>query len=136
VLPAAHRLTDGDGFRRTVRSGRRAGGRTLVVHLAVDPDPATPSTGGPRIGFVVSRAVGNAVARNRVKRRLRHLAGEQLGRLASLPGSVVLVVRALPAAAGATYAELGADLDRCLDRAQEQALRPPAAGDPTTARTR
>jgi ribonuclease P protein component len=66
------------------------------------------------VGFVVSRAVGNAVVRNRVKRRLRHLVREHL---ASLPGSAVLVVRALPAATTASSLELGADLARCLKRA-------------------
>jgi ribonuclease P protein component len=68
---------------------------------------------GPRVGFVVGKAVGNAVVRNQVKRRLRHLARE---RLASLPGAAVLVVRALPAAATASYAELGRDLDRALGK--------------------
>ena len=48
-----------------------------------------------------------------MKRRLRHLAREQLG---SLPGSAVLVVRALPAAAEASYAELQADLSAALAR--------------------
>jgi ribonuclease P protein component len=67
----------------------------------------------PQVGFVVSKAVGNAVTRNQVKRRLRHLARE---RLTSLPGFAVLVVRALPAAAEASSMELGADLDSALDR--------------------
>jgi ribonuclease P protein component len=67
------------------------------------------------VGFVVSKAVGNAATRNRVKRRLRHLAREHV---TSLPGCAVLVVRALPEAAGASYAELGADLERCLRRVQ------------------
>jgi ribonuclease P protein component len=65
------------------------------------------------VGFVVSRAVGDAVTRNRVKRRLRHLAREHSS---SLPASGVLVVRALPRAAEASYAELGDDLARCLQR--------------------
>jgi ribonuclease P protein component len=107
VLAAEHRLTSGEGFRRAVRRGRRAGTSLLVVHLLEGGDD------GRRVGFVVSRAVGGAVVRNRVKRRLRHLARE---RLASLPGRCVLVVRAQPAAAEAGYAELGAALDRCLAR--------------------
>jgi ribonuclease P protein component len=109
VLAREHRLTSSESFRQTVRSGSRAGSRTLVVHLV------TPDEGVLQIGFVVSKAVGNAVVRNRVKRRLRHVTRE---RLSTLPGSCMLVVRALPAAADASYAELGADLDRCLRRAQ------------------
>jgi ribonuclease P protein component len=108
VLPAPHRLVDSDAFRDTVRSGQRSGSRTLVVHLRLNQ-----SEEAARAGFVVSKAVGNAVVRNRVKRRLRHLAREHVS---SLPGSAVLVVRALPAAARASYEELGTDLARCLQR--------------------
>ena len=85
----------------------------MVVHLWA---AATPALHGalptqPRIGFVVSKAVGPAVTRNQVKRRLRHLARE---RVALLPEGSMLVVRALPQSANASYAELGAELDRCL----------------------
>jgi len=91
-----------------MRQGRRAGSRTMVVHLW------TPEGDGPvRVGFVVSKAIGSAVIRNRVKRRLRHLAREQIS---SLPGSAVLVVRALPPAAEASYADLGLDLSSLLRR--------------------
>jgi ribonuclease P protein component len=108
VVPAAQRLTDPEAFRRASRHGRRTASRTLVTHLwTPDGDES------PRVGFVVNRAVGNAVVRNRVKRRLRHLVREHL---ASLPGSAVLVVRALPAAAAASSRELDADLTRCLER--------------------
>jgi ribonuclease P protein component len=91
-----------------VRTGRRSGGETLVVHLLrLDrPDPA-------RVGFVVGRSVGNAVVRHRVQRRLRHLCHE---RLSVLPAGSEVVVRALPRTAHASYAELGAELDRCLQR--------------------
>lgn len=83
-----------------------------MVHLATDAAPS-PTPAPARVGFVVSKAVGNAVTRNRVKRRLRHLAREHVS---SLPGSAVLVVRALPEAAMAAYPELEADLARCLQR--------------------
>ncbi len=62
----------------------------------------------------MSRAVGNAVARNRVKRRLRHLAAAALP---ATPFAVDLVVRALPPAATAPIAEdFSSALAQCLDR--------------------
>ncbi|HLN75793.1 MAG TPA: ribonuclease P protein component [Nocardioidaceae bacterium] len=126
MLTRENRLTSSQKFSRAVRQGRRAGTRTLVVHLDVDT-----TLQQPQVGLVVSKAVGPAVTRNLVKRRLRHLSRE---RLASLPESAVLVIRALPASAEAPYAVLGADLDRALERAQrptrrDRRPRPPARAD-------
>ena len=118
MLNRANRLTSSRLFAPAIRGGRRAGTRTLVLHLDASPAEAGEVDPAPRVGFVVSKAVGPAVTRNKVKRRLRHLARE---RLTSLPGSAVLVVRALPAAASASSAELGADLERCLRRALDSA---------------
>ena len=116
MLSAAHRLTDPAAFSDTVRSGRRAGSRALVVHLRVDRS----STAAPRMGLVVSKAVGNAVVRNQVKRRLRHLVAPELNKL---PIGSNVVLRALPAAATATSADLGEELRtglaRCLERTPE-----------------
>ncbi|MCW2746868.1 MAG: rnpA [Nocardioidaceae bacterium] len=68
----------------------------------------------------MSKAVGNAVVRNQVKRRLRHLVS---GRLGAVPAGASLVIRALPASAGASSVVLGRDLDAALAKA----LRPRAA---------
>ena len=122
MLTKAHRLTTSQGFVGAIRRGRRAGTKTLVLHL--DTDPGRGQDAGPLVGFVVSKAVGNAVSRNQVKRRLRHLARE---RLSSLPGSCVLVVRALPGAAGASSARLGADFDLALTRLAGHARRTDAS---------
>jgi ribonuclease P protein component len=65
------------------------------------------------VGFVVSKAVGPAVTRNLVKRRLRHL---MRARVEHLRAGDLLVVRAQRAAAVASYRDLEAELDRCLDR--------------------
>ncbi len=70
------------------------------------------------VGFIVSRAVGNAVIRHRVTRQLRHLMRD---RYASLPAGTGVVVRALPSAAGRSSAELAASLDRALERAVSRA---------------
>lgn len=106
MLPVASRLTHRDEFASVIRRGRRGGRPRLVVHLHRAGD-----AGSPRAGFVVSKAVGGAVVRHRVARRLRHLVGP---RLAALPADAMLVVRALPPAATATSAELGVDLDAGL----------------------
>ncbi|MGN6251411.1 MAG: ribonuclease P protein component [Marmoricola sp.] len=117
MLPAPHRLRESAAFGHAVRRGRRAGGRLLVLHLVVDDAaPEAPA----QVGLVVSRAVGNAVHRNRVKRRVRHLLRERLDRLAA--GSL-LVVRALPAADGATWTDLGRELDRGLSRLHQETAR-------------
>lgn len=92
MLPKPFRMRSAPEFRRTIRAGVRAGRHTLVVS-ALRSDPHVPQV---RIGFVVSKAVGNAVTRNRVKRRLRHLSRPLL---ADTPVGTCLVVRALPSAA-------------------------------------
>lgn len=95
MLPAQHRLRASDEFRSVVRGSVRVGRPTLVLHARSTQSP--PS----RAGFVVSRAVGNAVTRNRVKRRLRHLVA---GVLPTAPMPVDVVVRALPPAASGNLA--------------------------------
>lgn len=113
MLPAAHRMRRSADFARAVRTGARAGRNTLVVHLVTRTDPGP----GPAVGFVVSKGVGNAVTRNRVKRRLRALTAE---RLDGLPTDVDVVVRALAPAAGADYASLGHDLDGAVRSASKR----------------
>jgi ribonuclease P protein component len=110
VLPPSTRLTRREDFATAVRRGRRAARGALVVHLAC----GSPDAGAqPRVGFVVGRTVGGAVTRHRVQRQLRHLMRPWLDRL---PGGALVVVRALPAAAGASSTALSGDLDAALRR--------------------
>ncbi len=66
------------------------------------------------VGIVVSKAVGTAVVRNTVKRRLRALLAR---RLAMVPPDAMVVVRALPPAADEDFEALGSDLDGALGAA-------------------
>ncbi|HEU5042906.1 MAG TPA: ribonuclease P protein component [Nocardioidaceae bacterium] len=121
MLTRPHRLTASRDFSDAVRRGWRFGTKTMVLHLWIphSGDGAGAAADSPdrpvRLGFVVGKAVGPAVTRNLVKRRLRALARD---RIASLPRSSTLVVRALPPAAHASYAALGADMDRALARSR------------------
>ena len=114
MLPARHRLRTAADFSAVVRGAgaARSGGRLVVVHGRYASTSEIADRPGPRVGFVVSKAVGGAVVRNRTKRVLRHLVAARLTRI---PAACDLVVRANPAAAAATTPELAADLDRGLD---------------------
>ena len=107
MLPVEARMRRPAEFTMTVRQGRRSGRRTVTGHLLVRGDHDEPA----RVGFVVSRAVGNAVTRNKVRRRLRHIAR---GYLNFLPGGSLLVVRANPPAAAARQSDLAAEFDLVL----------------------
>lgn len=113
MLPAGHRLRASSDFAATFRGprGARAGSTLIVVHAnQADARAGQP----PRVGFVVSKAVGSAVVRNRTKRRLRALMQT---RLPLLPVGTDVVIRANPLAAQANSSDLAADLDALLTRA-------------------
>lgn len=84
----------------------------------------------PRFGFTASKKVGNAVARNRAKRRLRALAGD-LGPTLARPGwDYVLIARARETAARPFEAlrdDLASAFRRAHDRSLEGKARPPRA---------
>jgi len=113
VLPARHRLRSSADFAAVFRGARGAGGsrlgsRFMVVHInSTDARAGQP----PRIGLVVSKAVGNAVVRNRTKRILRALVSTRIGQL---PDGVDVVIRAKTDLPGTPTAILAQDLDRLL----------------------
>lgn len=163
MLPREHRITRSQDFRAVMRGGARAGAETVVVSVLLRPAGETASDGPAapwRCGFIVSKAVGNAVVRHRVQRRLRHLVAELVPERIPAPDSPAVegladpadpadpgsvpsasaldvVVRALPAAAGADHATLRDDvasgLERALRRARGGRRRRGGAGGPQKA---
>jgi ribonuclease P protein component len=120
VLPEQHRIRTSVQFSATTRSGARIGRRNVVVY-------ARPTEAGrpTRFGFVVSKAVGNAVRRNKVKRRLRELARASVR---EVPYGYDVVVRALPPASRAEWAELAADYAKAWRAASSRAGAPRNGG--------
>ncbi len=111
-------------FGAAVRGGRRAGSSSVVVHVVRDDDDHPPL-----VGFVVSKAVGRAVVRNRIKRRLRALMRPMV---TSVPAGTRVVVRANQAAAAASIGTLGRDLQSTLRRAGALVVGTEAAGSDRT----
>jgi len=106
VLATRNRLRTSADFSTTVRSGVRNGRRNLVLYTA-----AIAADEPSRIGFIVSKAVGNAVTRNLVKRRLREAGALSLRAHGT---GLAIVVRALPSAATADWDQLLADYNAAL----------------------
>ena len=119
MLPAGARLRRSADFTATLRASRAARADGMLVLHAALPADGSLADAPARVGFVVPRAVGPAVTRNLVRRRLRHLLRDRLDRL---PAGSRCVVRVLPPAAAASYPALAAALDRALDRALPVAI--------------
>jgi ribonuclease P protein component len=103
------RLRTPADFRRAREHATRQSKHPLVV-LYVVPNELDQA----RVGITVSGRVGNAVVRNRVRRRLKEAIRARFAQLA--PGVDLLLV-ARPASARASWAELSAALDSVLARA-------------------
>jgi ribonuclease P protein component len=108
-----HRLLRSREFRNVLQRGRRTTARAFVVFF-LTPDLSQAPVAEPRLGITVSRKVGNAVARNRIKRCVREWFRGQAERLA--PGSELVVI-GRRGAAELSGGEIAAQLDDAIGRA-------------------
>ena len=97
MLSRANRLIRGDDLRRVFRGGKKLATPQLVGYHLIEQDQPM------RFGFVVSKACGNAVKRNQLKRRLRSLVR---GRMTQFPTGSQVVFRTLPGSAELSFSEL------------------------------
>ena len=104
------RLKSHREFVAVLHHRRRVSSRDIVLHyrMRAADERAHGNVGSDvRVGLAVSKAVGNAVTRNAVKRRFRVLARRYEH---ELPGQCDIVLRAKPSAAGAQFASLDAQM--------------------------
>jgi ribonuclease P protein component len=106
------RLKTRSDFLRVAASRVRAARPGLVLQAAPQPEPGEAAA--VRVGFTASRRVGNAVARNRAKRRLRAAAAAVLAQHGRIGTDYVLIARGETGAR--PYPELVADLEMALRR--------------------
>ena len=105
-------------FLRVAAVRRSAARPGLVLQAA--PRPPGGDSGIVRVGFTASRKVGNAVIRNRAKRRLRAAAAEVLGRRGRLDCDYVLIARAGTVERG--YTELVGDIESALRQVERRGV--------------
>ena len=110
MLPARNRMRRSTEFDATVKYGVRAVQSDVIVHVRRGNDD---EGSGPRVGLIIGKAVGSAVERHRVARRLRHVARTLLG---DLDQSDLVVVRALPSSRHVSSARLEQQLRSALRR--------------------
>lgn len=117
-----YRLQKNKAFQYVYHRGKSAACRDLVMLLAKGR--------GMKVGFSVSKKVGNAVTRNKVKRRLRECFRPYLGDVKS--GLYVIVAR--PSAAEATFQSLARDVRYLLKKHNALNYAPDAAPQPAKAK--
>jgi ribonuclease P protein component len=108
-------------FLRT-RKGARAATPWFVLEAKRREEDAKAAAEGPRFGFTVSKAVGKAVERNRIKRRLKAAVRDVVCEHARLDFDYVLIARR--AALDVRFAALVADLAKALKRAHAAPGKP------------
>jgi ribonuclease P protein component len=106
------RLTKRPEFLRVARGRRKAVAPGLVLQGAATPPEADGPL--PRIGYTASKKVGNSVARNRARRRLRAVVNDVVGTRNGEAMDYVVIARA--ATVDRPYGDLVEDLRGALER--------------------
>lgn len=108
------RLTQRKEFLAAAEHGRRF--RSFAFTVQVRDAAAGEGRDDLRLGLTASRKTGNAVKRNRIRRRLRAAAAKALADQAARPCDVVVIARS--EVLGADFDRLVADLSVAIDRAK------------------
>jgi ribonuclease P protein component len=109
--PSVGRLKRRADFLRVAAARRKWAAPGLILQAAPNPEPADQTI---RVGFTASRKVGNAVKRNRARRRLKALVAEMIASGANPGLDLVLIART--STVDRPFDELRRDLQQSLQR--------------------
>ena len=107
MLARENRLSSSDEIRRVIRLGRRSSNEFATIHFL----PAETS----RFAIVTSRAVGNAVVRNKIRRRTKAVLSGQIVGKPQIHG----VVRYRPGATNLSFDDLRASILNLMERTEK-----------------
>jgi ribonuclease P protein component len=125
-----YRLRKHADYQLVYKRGRKQFAKNIAYFHAVRPEDRRSDTTGPRVGLTVPKALGKAVDRNRIKRRLREAVRRNLA-LLSAPLDVVLHPRRV--VIEMEFATLEREVGiifRAVQTAFERNSKPPKPKDP------
>lgn len=109
MLNRMFRISKSKDYQHTYRNGLKIPGKYLIAYIIVN------GMNMNRFGVVASKKVGNAVKRNKAKRRLRALAQESQGKL-SQGYDIVMIAR--QSMVGADYTRIEKDFYAVMKKAR------------------
>jgi ribonuclease P protein component len=125
MMAAANRLHRHRDYQRVYRSSRKRYSKQMSYffmlrqpHTTIENSRSVEPILGPRIGLTVSRAIGTAVVRNRIKRRMRDAVRRHV---AALQAPVDLVIHPKRAVMDLEFALLERDLEHIFQTVQDAA---------------
>jgi ribonuclease P protein component len=114
MTPVVGRLKNRSEFLRIAKARRKWAAPGLILQTDRHPEKAADNGVDCRVGFTVTKKVGNAVERNRIKRRLRAAARDVLPAQARSGYDFVLIGR--KGTLKRPYTDLKSDLIQALGR--------------------
>ena len=114
-FPKSSRLLRHQDFQSVYEEGKKHFSGNLTAFYRARKDEA-----GPRVGFAVGKALGGAVERNRIRRRLRAAVRQ---RLSELSGSLDVVVHPRKSVLDLEFARLEGEIDKLFSALQKGKAR-------------
>lgn len=132
---SAHLLKHAD-FQRVYKQGKRHFSGNMTVFYLRQAGPAEETSGSVasaghgaiRFGFTVSRALGGAVDRNRIRRRVREAVRRHMAELAGLTASLDVVINPKRTARDAQFATLSEEVTRAFQVIRRNVIQSSGAG--------